>query len=51
VADQSLIIRSPTHDPPLIKRTEGVNITEKEGPQGWYQGVKHLLAFIRKEGK
>ena len=51
VADQSLIIRSPTHDPPLIKRTEGVNMTEKEGPQGWYQGVKDLLTFIRKEGK
>jgi D-glycerate 3-kinase len=51
VADQSLIIRSPTHGPPLVNRTDRITTTEKEGPQGWYQGVKNLLAFIRKEGK
>ncbi|MFT7235609.1 MAG: D-glycerate 3-kinase [Methylophagaceae bacterium] len=50
-ADQALIIRSPVHDPPRLKRTTGMNIMDKEGPQGWYQGVKHLLTFIRKEGK
>jgi mannosyl-3-phosphoglycerate phosphatase family protein len=50
LADQAVVIRSPTHVPPMLKRKEGLKVTDKTGPQGWYQGVKNLLTFIRKEG-
>lgn len=45
-ADQALIIRSPIHAPPELKRTVGMQIVDDEGPKGWYQGVKDLLTLI-----
>lgn len=45
-ADYALIIRSPVHSPPLLKRTTGMLITDATGPQGWADGVMHWLQQI-----
>lgn len=43
IADNALIIRSPIHDIPSLSRINGVTISEAFGPEGWRQGLQHIL--------
>lgn len=42
-ADFALIIRSPVHALPILKRREGFFISEEFGPQGWNSGLRSIL--------
>ena len=42
-ADLALIIRSPVHAPPKLKRTRGYFISEEFGPRGWNSGLRKIL--------
>ena len=45
-ADHALIIQSPSHPSPELKRTDKVLISEAFGPQGWNEGVRKILTTI-----
>ncbi|WP_439135331.1 HAD-IIB family hydrolase [Pseudomaricurvus sp.] len=45
-SDLAVVIRSPVHAPPVLKREEGVIVSEQEGPAGWAEGVKHWLSDL-----
>ena len=47
-ADYALIVRSPVHAPPILKKNKQVIISEALGPQGWAEGVQ--LVFDRIAG-
>jgi len=49
VADLALIIRSPVHAPPALKRERGFFISEDFGPRGWAQGVQKILELSEYE--
>jgi mannosyl-3-phosphoglycerate phosphatase family protein len=42
-ADLALIIRSPAHEPPTLKRLNGVLISEEFGPRGWNSVLRSIL--------
>jgi mannosyl-3-phosphoglycerate phosphatase family protein len=42
-ADLALIIRSPVHAPPKLKRQRGFFISEEFGPTGWNSGLRKIL--------
>ena len=42
-ADLALIIRSPVHAPPKLKRVRGFFISEEFGPVGWNSGLRKIL--------
>lgn len=42
-ADLAVVIKSPVHPYPELKRSEGVYYTEKVGPEGWVEGIMHHL--------
>ena len=42
-ADLALIIRSPVHAPPKLKRLRGFFISEEFGPVGWNSGLRKIL--------
>jgi mannosyl-3-phosphoglycerate phosphatase len=42
-ADLALIIRSPVHAPPKLKRLRGFFISEEFGPRGWNSGLRKIL--------
>jgi len=42
-ADMALIIRSPVHDMPVLKRQNNYYSSKNTGPEGWVEGVEHLL--------
>jgi mannosyl-3-phosphoglycerate phosphatase family protein len=42
-ADLALIIRSPVHEPPKLKRSHGFFISEEFGPRGWNSGLRKIL--------
>jgi mannosyl-3-phosphoglycerate phosphatase len=42
-ADLALIIRSPVHAPPKLKRPRGFFISEEFGPRGWNSGLRKIL--------
>jgi mannosyl-3-phosphoglycerate phosphatase len=42
-ADLALIIRSPVHAPPKLKRVRGFFISEEFGPTGWTNGLRQIL--------
>lgn len=42
-ADIALIIRSPVHAPPKLKRVRGFFISEEFGPVGWNSGLRKIL--------
>lgn len=42
-ADLALIIRSPVHESPKLKRTHGFFISEEFGPRGWNAGLRKIL--------
>ena len=42
-ANIALIIRSPAHKPPELKRNNNTYISEQFGPDGWAQGVSNIL--------
>jgi len=42
-ADLALIIRSPIHAPPKLKRLRGFFISEEFGPRGWSSGLRKIL--------
>lgn len=48
-SDLAVVIRSPVHEPPKLKRQKGVLISEKEGPAGWAEGVRHWLSDLKLE--
>jgi mannosyl-3-phosphoglycerate phosphatase family protein len=43
LADLALIIRSPVHAPPKLKRTRGFFVSEEFGPRGWNSGLRKIL--------
>ena len=43
VADAALIIRSPAHSPPKLKRTTDYVISDHYGPKGWAHGVNKII--------
>jgi len=45
-ADFAVIIRSPSHEPPDLARSDGVYLTEAQGPAGWDEGVREMLKTI-----
>ena len=45
-ADHAVIIRSPSHEPPTLARSDGVYLTEAFGPAGWDEGVRERLKTI-----
>ena len=45
-ADYAIIIRSPSHEPPALARSEDVFVTEGFGPVGWDEGVRKVLETI-----
>jgi mannosyl-3-phosphoglycerate phosphatase family protein len=42
-ADLALIIRSPVHAPPKLKRLRGFFISAEFGPRGWDSGLRKIL--------
>jgi mannosyl-3-phosphoglycerate phosphatase family protein len=42
-ADVALIIKSPAHASPKLKRTENHIISDDYGPKGWANGVKKII--------
>jgi mannosyl-3-phosphoglycerate phosphatase family protein len=42
-SDVSLIIRSPAHPPPKLKRTTAYVISDEFGPKGWANGVRKII--------
>jgi mannosyl-3-phosphoglycerate phosphatase family protein len=42
-ADSALVVRSPAHDFPPLRRTSGVLYSEAPGPAGWAEGVAAWL--------
>ncbi len=42
-ADLALIIRSPVHSPPKLKRVRGFFISDEFGPWGWSSGLGKIL--------
>lgn len=42
-ADLALIIRSPVHAPPKLKRLRGFFTSEEFGPRGWNSGLRKIL--------
>lgn len=46
VADYALIIRSPAHLPPELKRSGPTLISNATGPSGWDEGVRNILQTI-----
>ena len=48
-ADFALVIRSPAHDFPQLKRIDGVVYSKEYGPQGWAEGIGQLLAEIHQD--
>lgn len=47
-ADIAVLIRSPAHDLPVLKRLKGCYISEHEGPKGWAQCVGNLMKNVIK---
>ncbi len=45
-AKDALIIRSPSHSPPALKRIHGITVTQAYGPSGWVEGLQQLLPEI-----
>lgn len=48
-AETALVIRSPVHDPPALRRQEGVILSRDYGPAGWAEGVARWLAGQRSQ--
>lgn len=42
-ASLALIIRSPAHTPPKLKRQRGYFVSDEYGPRGWAEGVNKIL--------
>lgn len=42
-ADHAIVIKSPVHEAPRLKRTQGVIYTQAKGPKGWAEGLRMLL--------
>lgn len=42
-ADYAIVIKSPVHDAPQLKRKQGVIYTQATGPKGWAEGLSALL--------
>jgi mannosyl-3-phosphoglycerate phosphatase family protein len=42
-ADHALVIRSPAHRPPLLRRQHNISISALNGPAGWNAGVRQVL--------
>jgi predicted mannosyl-3-phosphoglycerate phosphatase (HAD superfamily) len=42
-ADSALVIRSPSHAMPALKRTNGVYQSDAIGPNGWVEGIAAWL--------
>ena len=45
-ADFAIIIRSPSHEPPSLSRSDRVYLTDAEGTAGWDEGVRKTLKTI-----
>lgn len=42
-ATLALIVRSPVHAPPKLKRLHGFSISDEFGPRGWSSGLRNIL--------
>lgn len=42
-ADIPVVVRSPAHEPPAVPGRSDVRITDREGPEGWYDAVGQTL--------
>ena len=45
VADHALLVRSPAHELPRLKRTQGICVSESFGPAGWTEGMQRLTGY------
>ncbi len=43
VADCAVLVRSPVHEPPLIKRNDNLFVSTHTGPRGWTEGVLNYI--------
>jgi len=43
-ADETLIIRSPVHAPPAVSKQHNVYLSDATGPEGWSEGITHILS-------
>lgn len=43
-ADETVIIRSPVHEPPAITKQHNVYLSDAMGPEGWVEGITHILS-------
>mgnify|MGYP001822923029 CR=1 FL=1 len=42
-SDLAVLIRSPSHDLPVLKRTQGCYVSGHEGPKGWAESIYKLM--------
>lgn len=49
VTDLALLVRSPVHEPPTLKRAGGLVISDQLGPAGWSEGIETLLERLEEE--
>lgn len=50
-ADLAVVIRSPVHAPPVLKRKRGFVVSQEEGPAGWAEGVHYWLSDLNLESQ
>lgn len=48
-ADYAVVIRSPVHGPPPLRRKRRLLFTERTGPAGWAAALKELLGITSNE--
>lgn len=46
-ADIALLIRSPVHQLPTLKRNNNMYISDSTGPEGWNEGVNTILGAMK----
>lgn len=42
-ADYAIVIASPVHSPPQLRRAKGLVYSEKYGPEGWNEEIRKIL--------
>ncbi len=48
-ADHALIIRSPSHQPPVLSRNKNSSLSHSQGPTGWDEGLRKILHSLNNQ--